>query len=104
TVCFDKTGTLTEGRMKVHEVTLLGDEEPDQGLAALAVSDPNPNATLAAIGEAFPRDPRWEVLSSVPFSSARKWSGATFLGHGTWVLGAPEVIAPDHPDVSRIAD
>ena len=104
TVCFDKTGTLTEGRMRVHEVTLLGDLEAEPALAALAAADPNPNATLAAIGEAFPRDPGWRVLQSVPFSSARKWSGATFLGHGTWVLGAPDVIAPDDPEVRSVAD
>jgi cation-transporting ATPase E len=28
----------------------------------------------------------------VPFSSARKWSAASFAGHGTWVLGAPEMV------------
>jgi hypothetical protein len=28
-----------------------------------------------------------------PFSSARKWSGASFDGHGTWLLGAPSVVA-----------
>jgi cation-transporting ATPase E/undecaprenyl-diphosphatase len=35
----------------------------------------------------------------VPFSSARKWSGAAFDGHGTWLLGAPSVVAgADLPD------
>jgi magnesium-transporting ATPase (P-type) len=29
----------------------------------------------------------------VPFSSARKWSGSTFDGHGSWLLGAPSVLA-----------
>jgi hypothetical protein len=29
----------------------------------------------------------------VPFSSARKWSGATFDGHGTHLLGVPSVVA-----------
>ena len=28
----------------------------------------------------------------MPFSSARKWSGATFDGHGSWVMGAPEIV------------
>ena len=31
----------------------------------------------------------------MPFSSARKWSAASFAGHGTWVLGAPEMVLPD---------
>ena len=30
----------------------------------------------------------------MPFSSARKWSAASFTGHGTWVLGAPEMVLP----------
>ena len=30
----------------------------------------------------------------MPFSSARKWSAASFAGHGTWVLGAPEMVLP----------
>ena len=33
------------------------------------------------------------VLAEVPFSSARKWSGATLAGHGTVVMGAPDVLA-----------
>jgi cation-transporting ATPase E len=36
--------------------------------------------------------PGWARTATVPFSSARKWSGATFEGQGTWLLGAPEVL------------
>jgi cation-transporting ATPase E/undecaprenyl-diphosphatase len=32
------------------------------------------------------------ATAAVPFSSARKWSGASFDERGTWVLGAPEVL------------
>lgn len=99
TVCFDKTGTLTEGRLTVKEVLLLADVDPDPALAAISASEPHPNATLAAIAAAYPRDPGWEVATSVPFSSARKWSGITFRDNGTWVLGAPDVIAPDHSTI-----
>lgn len=104
TVCFDKTGTLTEGRMALQEVTALDGTDPGPALAALAVADPNPNATLTAVGAAFPHPPGWQVLSTVPFSSSRKWSGATFPGHGTWVLGAPEMVAPADPGVAEVAD
>ncbi|MGI8823013.1 MAG: HAD-IC family P-type ATPase [Acidimicrobiia bacterium] len=103
TVCFDKTGTLTEGRLTVNEIVLLDGEDPAQPLAALAASDPDPNATLAAVGAAYPTPPGWAVLSTVPFSSARKWSGAAFAGHGSWVLGAPDVIAPTDADVGAHA-
>ncbi|MDA8207701.1 MAG: HAD-IC family P-type ATPase [Actinomycetota bacterium] len=92
-VCFDKTGTLTDGRIAFEEmVPLAAEEELAAALAALAAEE-SPNATLAALATAFPGDPGWVRTASVPFSSATKWSSATFAGHGTWVLGAPEIIA-----------
>jgi cation-transporting ATPase E len=35
----------------------------------------------------------WEVEDSVPFSSARKWSAVRIAKRGSWVLGAPEIVA-----------
>src|SRR5690606_22467563 len=60
-------------------------------LAALA-DDPSPNATIAALAEAFGTDSPLQRTASTPFSSARKWSAAQFAEHGTWVLGAPEIV------------
>ena len=96
-LCIDKTGTLTEGRLALERVERL-DEGLDPGpvLAALAAADPAPNATLRAIGESLPAPgDGWTVEDSVPFSSARKWSAASFVGHDAWVLGAPEVVTDD---------
>ena len=93
-LCIDKTGTLTEGRLVVDHVEVLGEDGThEQALAALAASDPHPNATLRAIGESFERRPEgWSAAKTVPFSSARKWSGAAFGTRGSWVLGAPDVL------------
>ena len=93
-LCIDKTGTLTEGRLVVDHVEVLGEDGTHQdALAALASSDPHPNATLRAIGESFDQRPDgWSAGETVPFSSARKWSGAAFGAKGSWVLGAPEVL------------
>jgi cation-transporting ATPase E len=93
-VCVDKTGTLTEGHLALDLVEVLVEgAAQDEALAALAASDPHPNATLLAIREAFPDVPEgWHADATVPFSSARKWSAAAFDGHGTWVLGAPDVM------------
>ncbi|CAN5861189.1 HAD-IC family P-type ATPase [soil metagenome] len=102
TVCFDKTGTLTQGSITLNEVIVLSDFDPGPVLAALAGLEPSPNATMAALVAAYPTPTTWTTLASVPFSSARQWSGATFAGRGTWVIGAPEVIAPNHPEVERI--
>jgi cation-transporting ATPase E len=98
-LCIDKTGTLTEGRLVVDEVELLGEDGSHRdALAALAAAEPHPNATLLAIRESFP-DPRegWLAAGTVPFSSARKWSGADFGTRGTWVLGAPDVLLGSRP-------
>ncbi len=93
-LCIDKTGTLTEGRLVVDHVEVLGEDGTHQdALAALAFSDPHPNATLRAIGESFDQRPDgWSAGEAVPFSSARKWSGAAFGAKGSWVLGAPDVL------------
>src|SRR5215831_1732033 len=61
------------------------------GVAAVA-DDEARNATLAAIGQAFLPPRGWARQDAVSFSSARKWSAASFAGHGTWVLGAPELV------------
>ncbi|MGH2671575.1 MAG: HAD-IC family P-type ATPase [Actinomycetota bacterium] len=100
-LCIDKTGTLTEGRLVVEEVEVLnGEGAHREALAALARADPHPNVTLRAIGEALPRTgDGWLATETVHFSSARKWSGADFGTKGTWVLGAPDVLLRDTPDV-----
>ena len=93
-VCFDKTGTLTDGTIAFSRLIRLDDQAPaEEALGALA-DEQNPNATLAAIGQAFPPPAGWVRQGTVPFSSARKWSAASFAGQGTWVLGAPEMVLP----------
>ena len=100
-ICFDKTGTITAGDLAVQELVpgdgAAGEEEAAAALGALAAADPNPNATLRAIGQAFPAPGGWRPEAAVPFSSARKWSGASFAGRGAFFLGAPEVLLASAP-------
>jgi cation-transporting ATPase E len=99
-VCLDKTGTLTEGDVVFDRVEVLpGCDESTvaSALGALA-NDENRNATLGAIGTAFPPPEGWTRTGAIPFSSARKWSAARFGDHGTWVIGAPEMILADAVD------
>ncbi|MFJ6148227.1 HAD-IC family P-type ATPase [Streptomyces anulatus] len=100
-VCLDKTGTLTEGGMDVTEVRPLnGSDEAyvTRVLRNFGSSDPRPNASLQAIIDAYPEgdEPAWTVTDAMPFSSARKYSGAAFTeADGTdsvWLLGAPDVL------------
>ncbi len=93
-VCVDKTGTLTQGTLRVSGIEVVGDSVRDEVVAvlgALVAVEEHPNASLLAIADVGP-DPQWTVTATVPFSSARKWSGATFAGRGTWLLGAPDVL------------
>jgi cation-transporting ATPase E len=96
-VCADKTGTLTENGMRLAEVRAFGDHSEDalrEVLGALAAADPRPNASLAAVAEECP-SPGWTTTATVAFSSARKWSGASFGSNGNWVLGASDVLLAD---------
>jgi cation-transporting ATPase E len=109
TVCLDKTGTLTEGGMDVTELRpVQGAEESyvRQVLGALGESDPRPNASLQAIIDAYPDGEEWRCTESLPFSSARKYSGASFSESdgetSTWLLGAPDVLlAPEDPALAE---
>ncbi|MGH1552151.1 cation-translocating P-type ATPase [Streptomyces sp. L7] len=99
TVCLDKTGTLTEGGMDVTELRPLGGADETyirKVLGALGESDPRPNASLQAIIAAYPDSEEWRCVESLPFSSARKYSGASFSEgnreSSTWLLGAPDVL------------
>jgi len=114
TLCVDKTGTLTEGVVGFAEYRLVPPEAGrtipassgdgplmlvdrvlvDGVLGEMAVQ-PSPNSTERALARAFATSPGWAVSSTVGFSSARKWSAITFVEHGSWVLGAPDVILAD---------
>ena len=102
-LCLDKTGTLTEPRMELDQVVELKPGAPVQrALAGLVHAEERPNATIQAIAREVSPTPALEdggaahLAQVVPFSSARKWSGAVFSGNGAlaggWVLGAPDVL------------
>ncbi|HEU4540058.1 MAG TPA: HAD-IC family P-type ATPase [Jiangellaceae bacterium] len=106
-VCLDKTGTLTEGGMDVTDVVELEPGLPIRAaLGALGSVDERPNASLQAIIDAFPSPAGWIVTEAAPFSSARKWSGATFAeptgASSTWLLGAPDVLL--RPGAAALAE
>ncbi|MGO1181325.1 HAD-IC family P-type ATPase, partial [Cellulosimicrobium funkei] len=108
-VCADKTGTLTENGIRLARVDVLDGprDEVERALAALAALDPRPNASVAAVAEAFPDAPGWRATAVVPFSSATKWSGMSFVDadgpQGSWVLGAADVLLDPRSDVARRA-
>jgi cation-transporting P-type ATPase E len=103
-VCLDKTGTLTHGDVQFDRVHVLEDYiEPDVRAAlGLLCATGAGNATAAALAAQFPSS-TWFSTGSIPFSSARKWSAVTADGHGTWVLGAPELVLAEPAGAAQIA-
>jgi cation-transporting ATPase E len=96
-VCLDKTGTLTEGAIVFDELEPIDGNDDATATAALGAlaDDPNRNATAVALAAEF-SSPGWTRTGAVPFSSARKWSAASFNGQGSWVMGAPEMVFTDN--------
>ena len=107
-VCADKTGTLTENRMQVAELRRLNSatdmETIVDVLASMAADDARPNASIRAIGEAYPNPPGWTVTATAPFKSATKWSGVSYGDHGNWILGAPDVLLDSSSAIGRQAE
>ncbi len=108
-VCADKTGTLTENGMRLSEVkpeeASLTTEQVAEVLAALAANDHSPNASVQAIAEAYPNPPSWKVSSLEPFTSAKKWSGMSFVddagsSQGNWIIGAPDVLLDPDSEIA----
>ena len=95
----DKTGTLTEpGMVLARLMPAHPGHDPAtlrRVLAALAAEDPRPNPTMRAIAEASGPAPAWPVRNHVAFSSARGYCAAELADHGTWFLGAPDVLLAD---------
>lgn len=94
-LCLDKTGTITEGTMQVdelHPLTGYTEEDMTAPLEALVQVLTDDNPTYNAVKAYFPGGSDWKAAATVPFSSARKWSGAYFGERGTYVMGAGEFI------------
>ncbi|SHW10178.1 metal cation transporter ATPase P-type ctpE [Mycobacteroides abscessus subsp. abscessus] len=91
-VCADKTGTLTENGMRVSDLSTFTTDDAASVLAQMAADDVRPNASMAAIAEAYKLPPGWTQTANAPFKSATRWSGVSYGEHGNWVLGAPDVL------------
>lgn len=100
-LCVDKTGTITENTMQVDRIveaapylemeeklpleTLIGD---------FASSMSRDNITMAALQDYFQQNSTRKPRSITSFSSAYKYSSATF-DDGAYILGAPEFVLRD---------
>lgn len=92
-LCLDKTGTITEGSMEVYGVESgMPEDDFKQIIKNVTSALPDENATANALkAYVADREPTAEAENTVPFSSARKWSGAYVNGRA-YIIGAPEFI------------
>ena len=114
-LCLDKTGTITSGRMEVEGTYPLPVEGVGFGVdsdeAAVPIDTTVLDFALANVARATSADANdtcqallnyyadrpvevSEPLSVIPFSSSKKWSGASFA-QGSYVMGAAQFVLSD---------
>ena len=95
-LCLDKTGTITQGKMQVETVLPLTQAYDKDAIAKILTSyianSEDKNPTAQAIRKRFAGEVAYSMISSLPFSSDRKWGAMELEGLGTVFLGAPEML------------
>ena len=95
-LCLDKTGTITQGKMQVETVLPLTQTFDKDAIAKILTSymahSEDKNPTAQAIRKRFVGEVVYPMISSLPFSSDRKWGAMELEGLGTVFLGAPEML------------
>ena len=93
-LCLDKTGTITEGSMQVEKEQMFSEKYGDiNDIIGNMVKALGPNnATFEAFQKHYQQKNEFEIIKTVPFSSARKWSAVNFGINGTFIVGAPEFV------------
>ena len=94
-LCLDKTGTITDGSLAFEYMETynnIPEENVKLTISELMGAINDINSTAKALAEAFGRTENWPVFVRVPFSSERKWSGASFSGMGSYIIGSPGIV------------
>ncbi len=94
-LCLDKTGTITEGRMELSGISEINGSTISQAehcLKLLCSALTDKNDVMNAIRAKYDSECENSAVAISPFSSERKWSGASFSDFGSVIMGAPEYI------------
>lgn len=106
-LCLDKTGTITTGDLEVVEVLGVGEtqsERVEMIMNELSFAFDDVNNTQDALMKRFRKMNIWTVTEKIPFSSERKYRAIRFEGEGCFVLGAPEFLLKDEPELEQKVD
>ena len=101
-LCTDKTGTITTGDLEVVDVVPFANLSEDEIAVIMAEINgafDDENATSAALEKYFGSADSWTPVKKIPFSSARKYRAVSYRGRGDLVLGAPEMLIPNKPQL-----
>ena len=97
-LCLDKTGTITDGTMEVSTVTSVADDvtvaQISDIMSYMSGDENAVNATARAFLAHFGRK-HGELIDSIPFSSARKYSASNIADVGCFAVGAPHFVPCD---------
>ena len=106
TICLDKTGTLTQGEMEVSEVHPLYNTKEDwlyDVMGSYLYQTVKPNGTSKAMLKYFKENNHYKKTNVLPFSSDRKYAGATLESIGTIYVGAPTFLFPlGNPAINKV--
>jgi len=105
-LCLDKTGTITDGRMRVNDCVILntvGELSLGDIMGSMLAALDSNNQTSIALYNHFGYSDKLSPNNTIPFSSKRKLSAASFEDVGTFCMGAPEFVLKPYPaKVERI--
>lgn len=101
-LCLDKTGTITDGKLTFERMETENEAGAKTAIAELMGALPDENATAKILKETFGTAFDWKATAIQPFNSEQKWSGATFAGDGSYLLGSPAILLADHDPASLV--
>ena len=94
-LCLDKTGTITDGTMRVCEHININSVEGvsnEDAISNLLNAQNSSNQTSNAMLLFYKKSGELTVSHNIEFSSKRKFTATSFLGLGTFAIGAPEFL------------
>jgi cation-transporting ATPase E len=104
-LCLDKTGTITDGTMTVEEVKILdGSKNFASLMANFLTATGDANQSAVAMANEFGKKDDLKANAVIAFSSARKYSAASFDGVGTVAVGAPGFVMQPSESTAKIIE